>query len=402
MSRVIVVGAGPAGATLAYLLARRGTETLLVERQHDFAREFRGEVLFPGGMEPFRQMGLGEALDAVPHVELKAAEIHIRGRQPIRADFDLAAFGGTLPRWTSQPALLEMLVAQASAHPHFRLERGIRVREVIEDDGRVVGVELQDGRREQADLVVGADGRTSLVRRRSQIPVDEDSVPMDVVWCKLPQPSYLDSDPHIRAYVGGGHLLIAAPTYDDRMQIAWIIEKGRYGDVRAEGMPACLDEMAQHVSGDLAEHIRAHREDSIQPFLLSTVSDRVRHWSKPGMLLIGDAAHTMSPVGAQGLNIAIRDAVVAANRLVPVLEGEAGQEAIDAAAQAIEAERIPEVAWIQRMQARAPPVILRDTWWTRLLLGVVPRLLASDIARARRGNVFRRVAFGVTDVSVAV
>jgi 2-polyprenyl-6-methoxyphenol hydroxylase-like FAD-dependent oxidoreductase len=402
MSRVLVVGAGPGGATLAYLLARRGIDVVLFERQRDFAREFRGEVLFPSGLEPFRQMGLWNELNAVPHVELGAVELYVNGAKLVRAAFDAVTFGELAPRWTSQPALLEMLIEQTQRFPNFRFERGTAVRGLIMDNGRVVGVTLSHGSEERGDLVVGADGRTSIVRRRSEVEVREDATPMDIVWCKLPLPDYLRSDPHIRGYVGNGHLLISAPVYDGRLQMAWIIAKGSYGELRERGMPACLDEMAAHVSPDLAAHLRRHREDAVQPFLLSTVSDRVRRWSRPGMLLIGDAAHTMSPVGAQGLNIAIRDAIVGANHLIPTFEADGSPPAVDAACRRIERERLREVAQIQRLQALPPRIILRDSWWSRLALSAAARLLGSDIARARGGVAFRRFAFGVTEVELSV
>jgi 2-polyprenyl-6-methoxyphenol hydroxylase-like FAD-dependent oxidoreductase len=141
----------------------------------------------------------------------------------------------------------------------------------------------------------------------------------------------------------------------------------------------------------------------VQPFLLNTVSDRVTHWSRPGVLLIGDAAHTMSPVGAQGLNVAIRDAIVAANHLVPVFErGGASQADIDDASVRIEQERVPEIVEIQRLQAVPPRVVLRDTWWTRLALVLVPRLLRSNFTAPRRGTLIQRIAFGVTEVKLTV
>jgi 2-polyprenyl-6-methoxyphenol hydroxylase-like FAD-dependent oxidoreductase len=254
----------------------------------------------------------------------------------------------------------------------------------------------------RGDLVVGADGRGSVVRRRARLPESRDPTPMDVVWCKLPLPAFLAGGDVLRAHLGGGHLLIAAPVYDGRLQIAWIIPKGSFGEIRERGMPECLDAMAAHVSPDLAEHLRRHRDAAVHPFLLSTVSDRVLEWTRPGLLLIGDAAHTMSPVGAQGLNIAIRDAVVAANHLVPALLGGADPRAVDAAAKRVQEERVPEVSQVQRLQALPPRVILRDTWWSRLALGVVPWLLRSDIGRGRRGALFRRLAFGVTEVQLAV
>src|SRR5262245_29139551 len=185
------------------------------------------------------------------------------------------------------------------------------------------------------------------------------------------------------------------------MQIAWIIPKGKYGELRSRGMPEWLDRMAEHVSPDLSEHLRRHRDSSVHPFLLSTVSDRVTRWSKPGLLLIGDAAHTMSPVGAQGLNIAIRDAIVAANQLVPAFA--TGNVArIDEATRRVEEERVPEVSEVQRLQALPPRVLLRDTWWSRVLLLALPPLLRSSVTGARGGNVVRSLMFGITDVRLAV
>ena len=407
MSPVLIVGAGPGGASLAYLLARRGIEVVLFERQTNFAREFRGEVLLPGGLDALRQMGLSQEFESLPHVKLGAGELYFNGKLRARNNFDEQFPGEMKPCWTSQPALLEMLVTRSTQYPNFRFERGARVRDLIESDGRIVGIELADGRSVQGSLVIGADGRTSIVRRRSGLDVSSDPTPMDIVWCKLPLPEFLQNDKHIRAYVGRGHLLIAAPVYDGHLQIAWIIAKGSFGEIRERGIPKCLDQMAAHVSEDLADHIRRHRNDSVQPFVLSTVLDRVEPWSRPGMLLIGDAAHTMSPVGAQGINIALRDAIVAANHLVPVLEaaqssgGDVGS-ALDSACLAIESERSVEVDRIQRLQAFPPRVIMSDSWWSRLALSILPLLIGSRIAAARGGRVFREFAFGVSDVQLRV
>ena len=402
MSGVIIVGAGPGGATLAYLLARRGIDVTLLERQTDFAREFRGEVLLPGGLEPFKQMGLWNALDTVPHMTLRAVALYVNGKPRVRAGFDPATFGDLAPRWVSQPALLEMLVDQARRHPRFCFERGVHARDLLLESERVVGVTLDGGRELRGALVVGADGRTSIVRRRAAPRVLSDPTPMDVVWCKLPVPTWFAADPHLRGYIGGGHLLIAAPVYDQHMQIAWIIPKGKYGELRERGIPDLIDRMRAHVSPDLAEHLAQHRSSPMQPFLLSVVSDRVAQWTRPGLLLIGDAAHTMSPVGAQGLNIAIRDAIVAANHLVPAFESGASADEIDAAASRTEAERTPEVVEIQRLQGIPPRVLLRDTWWSRLVLSVLPHVLQSGITGAQRVAVIRQLAFGTSAVKLAV
>jgi 2-polyprenyl-6-methoxyphenol hydroxylase-like FAD-dependent oxidoreductase len=402
---VIIVGAGPAGAALAYLLARRGIEVALLERHTDFAREFRGEVLLPGGLEAIDQMGLWDAVERIDHVKLEALEVYVNRKRRLRTRFAPDAFGRFTPRWVSQPALLEMLVEKAAAFPGFRLERGATARALLHEGGRCVGVRAltADGERElRADLVIGCDGRSSVVRRRAELPEAQDPVPMDVVWCKLPLPAFAAADRSFRGYLGGGHLLLAAPVYGGLLQIAWLIRKGAFGELRERGMPACLEEMAKHVSPDLAEHLRRHAHDAVHPFLLSTVSDRVLEWTRPGLLVIGDAAHTMSPVGAQGLNIALRDALVAANRLVPVLLEGGGAAALDAAARAVQDERAPEVSEIQQMQALPPRVLFRDVWWTRLILRLVPLLLGSELARGRRALLVRRFLYGVTEVRLSV
>jgi 2-polyprenyl-6-methoxyphenol hydroxylase-like FAD-dependent oxidoreductase len=405
MSHVAIVGAGPAGATLAYLLARSGVEVTLLERHEDFRREFRGEVLMPSGLEPYQQMGLWDELESVPQVRFASALVYVNGQLRVRLPVDGADFEPFGIRWVSQPGLLEMLVEQAGRHPGFRLERGASVGALVEEHGRIVGVEARIGgvaRELRADLVIGADGRGSVVRRRAELAVTEDPTPMDIVWCRMPMLPGIEEVPTLRLYVGGGHLLICAPTYDDRLQLGWVIRKGAYRHVKDAGIPACLDEMARQVSPDLAAHLRRHRDDAIDTFLLSTVSDRVREWTRPGLLVIGDAAHTMSPVGAQGINVAIRDAVVAANHLVPVLTKQGDGDALDAAARAVQAEREPEVRQIQRLQAIPPPVLLHDSWWSQAILAVLPRIAGSRLLAAPRRAGFRRFASGITDVRLSV
>ncbi|MGE4650022.1 MAG: FAD-dependent monooxygenase, partial [Myxococcota bacterium] len=400
-----VVGAGPGGAVLSLLLARAGVRVTLLERHTDFSREFRGEVLMPSGLEPFEEMGLWEEFDALPHVPIAQFRIFVGGRFIQGVEMAPEHFGRFAPRWVSQPPLLEMLVAEAGRLPNFTLERGASVRHLLAEQGRTsgVGILTPAGEREDcADLVVGADGRTSIVRRRSGASARTDPIPMDIVWLKLPLPDFEDEAEGraLRGYAGGGHLLIAGPTPDDKLQLAWVIRKGSFGDLRERGMPAAIHEMARHVDPPLAAHLRAHAEDAIQPFLLSTVSDYVEEWAAPGRLLIGDAAHTMSPVGAQGINMAIRDAVVAARHLGPVLAGDAAPADIDRAAAAVQAERSHEIRTIQKFQRRAPPVLLNDFWWNRALLSILPRFARSEVLRPRNSGVFGRLAWGVSEVRV--
>jgi 2-polyprenyl-6-methoxyphenol hydroxylase-like FAD-dependent oxidoreductase len=262
-----------------------------------------------------------------------------------------------------------------------------------------VRAESTTGRRELgADLVLGTDGRASVLRVRAGLHEERAPQAFDIVWCKIPRPAFLDRDT-ARAYLGTGHFALLFPSYDDRIQLGWVIEKGSFGDLRRRGVEGWVEEMAAHVSPELAAHLRAERGAITHPFLLDVVCDRLVRWTLPGLLLLGDAAHPMSPVGAQGINIALRDAIVAANHLGPVLERGGTREEIDAAARRVVEERLPEVAEIQALQQEPPRVLFGRAWWSGLVLGVViPLLVRTGLARRIARPVFRRFAYGVTTV----
>jgi len=402
VAQVVIVGAGPAGASLAFLLARRGVGVTLLERQTDFAREFRGEGLMPSGVEALGAMGLGAALDALPQTRIETLDVFRGARRLMRiAPRDLGAPG---PRIVSQPALLEMLVGEAGRFPGFRLERGVTVRDLVRQDGRVTGVRLDAaaGSHEvRGDLVIGADGRASVLRARAGLRAEQAEQAFDIVWCKVAQPAFLDRGT-ARVYLGRGHFALLFPSYDGRLQIGWVIDKGSFGDLRRLGIEGWVEEMAHHVSPDLAAHLRAERGAITHPFVLDVVCDRLARWTLPGLLLLGDAAHPMSPVGAQGINIALRDALVAANHLGPALARGAPPAEVDAAAERVVAERAPEVTEIQRLQQAPPRLLFAPAWWSGLVLGAfLPLLARTGIVARVAGPVFRRFANGVTTVRLA-
>ena len=391
---VVVVGAGPAGASLAYLLASRGVETTLIERRRDFDREFRGEVLMPSGVDALQQMGL--SLADVPHRRMERARVYMNRR----AALDFAIPDREILA-VSQPALLEALVSAASRYPNFRWLDGTALRGLDVRNGRTVGVHVRgdDGARTlAADVVVGTDGRNSAVRRELGASAVEASPPLDVVWCKVPLPEAWKG---VRAYAGRGHLLVAYQAWDDALQMGWVILKGTFHELRAAGIEAWVEEMARHVDDDLGQHLNAHLDQLQRPFLLEAVSDCVQSWWRPGVLLLGDAAHTMSPVGGQGINVALRDAIVAANHLIPALEvGDAG--ALGDALAHIEAERRLEIEQVQAFQAQPPKLVLSRAWWAEPLRRILGQLVSRPAVQRRALDRLSFFFDGVTDVQLKV
>lgn len=398
-TQVAIVGAGPAGALLSLILSSRGIDTLLLERQSDFSREFRGEFLMPSGVRALDSAGfdLSEVATRAPSVV--HAYINRRPFLTFRLD-DVAA--RDRPTAVSQPQLLERLVELAQATGHCEFRRGTTVRRIERDaddtHALLVRSEAGDGDETiRVPYVIGSDGRGSVCRRSFAPRVRTRGTPMDVVWFKLPYPQEWP-EPGARIELGSGRLMIVLPSADGLLQMAWVIAKGSYGDLKRRSVAEWADEMARHTDPELADHLRKHREALSRPFLLRAVADRVRGWAAPGSLLIGDAAHTMSPVGAQGINLALRDAIVAANELVPAFRKGTG---VDEAAARIEKLRAPEIDQIQRMAAIAPRIVLGRTpiheGLRRLLAFVAPRAIE------RAGASVLGVAFnGVTDVELTV
>ncbi|HZC46062.1 MAG TPA: FAD-dependent monooxygenase [Candidatus Acidoferrum sp.] len=368
MSNAIVVGAGPAGALLAYLLARRGVFVTLLERQTDFAREFRGEILMPSGIAAFHEAGLRPQLDSLPNLSFRTVELFRGERRVVAIPIERL---DPAPRVVPQPVMLEMIVAEAAKFPDFKLERGVTVRDLIYEKDRVVGVHadtLEGPRDYRADFVIACDGRASAIRKRAALPEDRIMQGFDVVWGHVAG-HFLDGRT-ARAYIGSGHLLIVYPSPEGHMQIGWVIDKGTFGDIKKIG-DGWIGALAPYVSPDLRNFLVANKTGLAHPFLLDVVCDRLREWTAPGLLLIGDAAHPMSPVGGQGINVALRDAVVTANHLGRALKMRSDQATLDFAARNIQAERWPEIVTIQNMQQLAPRFIVSNSLESRIVISAL-------------------------------
>jgi 2-polyprenyl-6-methoxyphenol hydroxylase-like FAD-dependent oxidoreductase len=390
---------------LGYLLARRGIGVTVLETHRDFARAFRGEGIQRSGIDAFRQMGLGGPFDRLPYVELNWIEFYFDGRLTVRAD--AAGLGRGQVRAVPQPAMLQLLADEAGKHTSFRLEFGVTVRDMLRENDRVVGVraDTADGPREyRADLVVGADGRTAATRKHSGLGEISDSQEgYDILWLKVPNAEgYPDRSTAIAAKAAsrGG---LAYPTADGQLQVGFVIPKGGFSTLRARGADTWTEELISPFPAYLADHLRAHRELVTGATLLSVVCGRLTEWTAPGLMLIGDAAHPMSPVGGQGVNIALRDALVAANHLCPVLAASGEPSAIDAAAKRVRDERWPEIVTVQDMQQHQARILIApDRWSGRLMNRLLPWLIRSGLLQWLQRKEYRCMSDGVVPVRLVV
>jgi 2-polyprenyl-6-methoxyphenol hydroxylase-like FAD-dependent oxidoreductase len=403
-AEVVIVGAGPAGALLAAILLGRGLRVTLIERQKDFAREFRGEVLMPSGVDAIAAAGFESLLQETPTTRPTAVELYYRDRKAARIDFEDVGDRG--PVVISQPDLLEALMAHCQREPGFRLLRGTTVNQLASERGRVSGVITSEGVLIPALLVVGADGRGSIVRRRAGLHLEQSSETFDIVWFKCPYPDSLaERGAPAIGVVGGGHLHLGYRSATGPMQMASIIPKGSYRDIRERGLDVWFDELRHGLPAEVGDFALAHREQITDPFVLNVVCHMLPKWTTPGVLLLGDAAHPMSPVGAQGINIALRDVLVAANGLVPALRSAEGPEAIDRACGKIETQRIPEVAKIQNYQRMPPRILFRNRWWSEALIRTGLTVAGSGLLQRAGGHmppIVQTLFYGDGEISLEV
>ena len=315
-----VIGCGPAGAMLGLMLAREGVDVLVLEKHADFLRDFRGDTLHPSTMEIMDELGLAEGLLDLEHTKAPRIEARLPGGTVTVAD--LSRLKTRYPYITFMPQwdFLDYVTREAKRYPNFRLEMNAEAKDLILEDGIVRGVryETPEGPREaRTILTVAADGRSSPFREQAGLKMVRTSPPIDVLWFRL---SRHDGDPEDTfGYAGGGRFMVVI-NRGEYWQIAYAIRKSGYESVREAGLAAFRRSVGDTIP-DFADRTEELQDwDAVK--LLSVQADRLRRWHRPGLLCIGDAAHAMSPVGGIGINLAIADAVAAANILArPLREG---------------------------------------------------------------------------------
>jgi 2-polyprenyl-6-methoxyphenol hydroxylase-like FAD-dependent oxidoreductase len=399
---VVIAGAGPAGAATALLLARAGLRVTLLEREPDFERVFRGEGLMPTGLDALHQMGLRAALGEIPWRHLDAWEIFLDRREIMRVAEPTHELGDLALRVVAQAKLLEQIVREASRYPGFVFAPGRTIRDLrwSDDRRRVQGVRFSTpaGGEEalEADLVIGADGRSSIVRKRAGLELTLLPESYDVLWFKLPAAPGSESRCPVQIFASGPDVALAYVSWDGRLQVAWLLPKGRWATLRTTDW---LADLMALLPAPLAAHVRASRAALEGPVLLDVIVGRCPRWSVPGLLLIGDAAHPMSPVRAQGINMALRDAIVVANLVPPALQADDASRAC----QAVQREREPEIARIQTLQLRelrGQRWARQRRWLMRPLLTVAPFFTRRPWVQRAWLRQQRELRFGVTRVEL--
>ena len=387
-TRCCIAGGGPAGMMLAFLLARMGVEVVVLEKHGDFLRDFRGDTIHPSTLDVMYELGLLDEFLRRPHQELLELAGQVGPDIVTIADFrhlpTHCKFLALMPQWD----FLDFLKQHAQRYPTFRLIMEAEVTEIIEENGVVAGMHAQTSRGPldvRAGLVVGADGRHSVVRSRAGLDVTDLGAPMDVMWTRISRRP--DDRAQTFGHVDRGRILVLL-NRETYWQAAFVIAKGEAGRIRERGLEAFREEIGR-LEPSLRSRLQEIR-DWKDVSLLTVTVDRLARWSRAGLLCIGDAAHAMSPIGGVGINLAIQDAVATANILGPTLARRAPSAS---ELRAVQRRRSFPTRATQRLQLTIQNNIIR-----RVLGSADPLSLPWPLKMLRRWPILRRIPARIVGV----
>jgi 2-polyprenyl-6-methoxyphenol hydroxylase-like FAD-dependent oxidoreductase len=317
----VVVGGGPAGVMLSYLLARAGVPVTLLESHRDFERDFRGDTIHPSTLEAIDTLGLADKLHAQPHGKMRVVRIRTPESVRVMADFSRVRTKFPYVMIMPQARFLDFLAAEAAHYPSFKLILGANVQRLVEENGTVVGVRYRDGDNRwhevRAPLTVAADGRHSKVRSLAGFEPLRSAPPMDIMLTHLPKEPGDEVDEGTM-HVSGGQFVVIFDRGENWL-VGYVYLKGGFQAIRSAGIGELAKKLGEIVPEWKDRFVR-HLTDWKECPVLNVESNRLPVWHKPGLLLIGDAAHVMSPVGGVGINYAIQDAIETANQLTGKLK----------------------------------------------------------------------------------
>jgi 2-polyprenyl-6-methoxyphenol hydroxylase-like FAD-dependent oxidoreductase len=365
---LVIAGGGPAGIMAGLLFARAGCTVQVLEKHADFFRDFRGDTVHPSTLELLRELGLLEQFLKRPHDEVRTLTARVANRQITFADTShlpvSTKFIALMPQWD----FLDFVADEARHYPGFSLRMEAEVADLLFDGGRVGGVRLKDGEEVRARLTIAADGRSSILREKAGLPKKDLGAPIDVLWFRLPKEKTASN--RTGGTFGAGTFLVLLDR-GDYWQCAYVVPKGAAAEIEQSGLAAFRSNVAR-AAPELAGSVGTLRNwDQVK--LLSVSLDRLTRWWRPGLLAIGDAAHAMSPVGGVGINLAIQDAVAAANFLAaPLSRG----EDVDLLLRKVQKRRMFPTKVVQRAQKAVHDRVLTPLVVRKAVLDKVPFVLS--------------------------
>lgn len=359
--QVCIVGGGPAGALLGLLLAKQGVEVLVVERHSTFKREFRGETIAAGSVAILEELGLLQTLKQSGYIRVNCIEMFEREKLLFRADFEQfkhkQKFGIDMP----QPIVLKTIIDEAFKYPNFQIMMGTTCTELLEQNGQAVGVMCKQGDdlfEVHSQLIVGADGRYGKMRDMAGLEATIKKLQRDLVWFKLPRPENWSHSNIIK--VNRNNHLVILPTFPDMLRVGTYIPKGGYLKIRQQGVEE-FREMVSEIEPAFKDMLEKHVTSWSDLVMLDIFTANAHQWSRDGLILIGDAAHTLSPVLGQGVNIAMQDAVELAPHVVKYLHENVGKTMPRDALLTFERDRKKTVEFVQSFQERQEETLAAKT-----------------------------------------